>query len=416
MFPGGKMNTMKILYIHQYFKIPEEGGCIRSYYLAKGLVDHGHEVEMITAHNGKKYAKRQVAGINVHYLPVFYDNRLNFSGRIFSFLKFSFQAIRIAGRLRNIDVCYAMSTPLTVGVIALYLKKKYRIPYYFEVGDLWPEAPVQMGVIRNYVVKEALYGFERKVYREADKLVALSPDIGNAMLKVSGKSHVTIIPNMADCDFFTPAIRDPALESRYAVRNRFVITYFGAIGRANHLEYLIAAAAACQAEGLAVFFLVIGQGSELNRIRQLSKEQSLSNITFLPHQNKEHLRSLLSITDAVYISYASIPVLQTGSPNKFFDGLAAGKAIITNTEGWIKDLITSHACGFYYDPGCPGRLVEKLRPYLQGPALLLKHQKNARELGQQYFSRELQVQKLLKVFDNGYKMKVRGAQVYTLTA
>ena len=78
---------MKILYIHQYFKTPEEGGSIRSYYLAKGLVDAGHEVTMLTAHNNFRGVKA-IDGIKVHYLPVQYDNKLGFIQRIIAFWQF----------------------------------------------------------------------------------------------------------------------------------------------------------------------------------------------------------------------------------------------------------------------------------------------------------------------------------------
>ncbi|HTF80228.1 MAG TPA: glycosyltransferase, partial [Cytophagales bacterium] len=140
---------MKVVYLHQYFKTPQEGGAVRSYYLAKSLVDDGNEVEMITAHNAKEYEFKVVDGIRVHYLPVYYHNRLGFVGRVISFLKFMYMAYHKVTSIRNVDLCYATSTPLSIGWVALRLKSKHNIPYYFEVRDLWPEAPVQMGVLTN---------------------------------------------------------------------------------------------------------------------------------------------------------------------------------------------------------------------------------------------------------------------------
>ena len=74
---------MKILYVHQYFKTPQEGGAIRSYYLSKCLVDNGFEVELITAHNEQGYRKVEIDGVIVHYLPVYYSNDLGFFKRIY---------------------------------------------------------------------------------------------------------------------------------------------------------------------------------------------------------------------------------------------------------------------------------------------------------------------------------------------
>ena len=139
---------MRILYIHQYFKTPEEGGSIRSYYLAKGLVDAGHEVTMVTAHNGP-YEVKKIDGVAVHYLPVPYDNSFGFAQRLWSFWSFVKLAKKEAKSLPKQDLAYVMTTPLTTGFIATYLKKELNLSYYFEVGDLWPEAPIQMGVIKN---------------------------------------------------------------------------------------------------------------------------------------------------------------------------------------------------------------------------------------------------------------------------
>ena len=405
---------MKILYIHQYFKTPEEGGVVRSYYLAKGLVAHGYEVEMITAHNQKKYKKVVRDGITIHYLPVFYDNKLGFIKRVYAFLKFVRLARKKATEIKNVDICYAMSTPLTVGMIALWIKKRLGIPYYFEVGDLWPEAPIQMGAIKNRFLKKGLYDFEKKVYQEADKLIALSPSIRNSMEKTAPGKQTFIIPNMSDCSFFDMEIKHKELEEKFNVENKFVITYFGAVGKANHLEFLVNAAEKCL--DLRVRFLVMGYGSELNRIKKLAAQKNIQNLTFLPYGNKENLREVLNITDAVYVSYADVPVLETGSPNKYFDALASGKLIIQNFGGWLKEITETNNCGFYTNPHKPNELIEKLQPILEDKKLLLHQQKNARSVAKSYFSKALQVQKLLKIFDNEYQMKVSDSQVYILTA
>ena len=153
---------MKIIYIHQYFKSPKEGGAIRSYYLAKAFTEAGCKVEMITAHNSKYYLKKNIDGISVHYIPVFYDNSFGFYKRIYAFSKFLFLTLRYSGKIKA-DYCYATSTPLSVGIIALWLKFKHKIPYYFEVRDLWPEAPIALGFLKSpWLIKAARF-LEKKI-------------------------------------------------------------------------------------------------------------------------------------------------------------------------------------------------------------------------------------------------------------
>ncbi len=400
---------MKILYVHQYFKTPEEGGSIRSYYLAKGLVDAGHEVTMLTAHQEKETFK-EVDGIKVHYLPVSYDNKFRFLRRIWSFLKFVRLAKRTVAKKHDYDLAYVMTTPLTTGFIATHLKKTYNIPYYFEVGDLWPEAPIQMGVIKNQFLKQWLYNLEKRFYFEADKVIALSPSIRNYIEKVSPNTRVHVIPNMADCSFFDADLR----VGDYSNRNNFRITYCGAIGKANHLEFLLEAAKVVKEECLPVHFSIIGYGSEASRLKH--QYRKLWNVTFYEHTSKEGVKQVLEESDAVYVSFKDVKVLNTGSPNKFFDSLAAGKLTILNFGGWLKNIVERNKCGFYHNPNSPQDFVRKLKVFLANADLLQKYQRNGRKLAELYYDRDIQITKLLKILNNEYKFEVNESEVYILTA
>ncbi|MEP0985970.1 glycosyltransferase family 4 protein [Ekhidna sp.] len=395
--------------MHQYFKTPEEGGSIRSYYLAKGLVEAGHEVTMITAHNSP-YEVKKIDGFKVHYLPVPYDNSFTFLKRIWAFWKFVRLAKKEAMGLSRQDLAYVMTTPLTTGFIATYLKKQLNLSYYFEVGDLWPEAPIQIGAIRNKWVKKWLYGLEKKFYFEAEKVIALSPAIRNYIERVSPNTKVYVIPNMADCSFF---------EAEYSVgdfseKNQFQITYCGALGKANHLEYFLDAARQSREAQLPVQFNIIGYGSELKRLRSLARR--LKNVTFYPHSSKQCVKNLLAKSDAVYVSFKDVKVLSTGSPNKFFDSLAAGKLTIINFEGWIRNVITKNKCGFYHNPYSTTAFVRKLKVFLAAPELLAKYQRNGRKLAELYYDKDKQITKLLKILNNEYKFEVTDSEVYILTA
>lgn len=400
---------MKILYVHQYFKTPDEGGSIRSYYLAKGLVEAGHQVTMITSHN-YAYEVRNVDGISVHYLPVRYDNSFGFVDRIFAFAKFVRLARKEALRLPKQDLAYVMTTPLTTGFIATYLKKKIALSYYFEVGDLWPEAPIKMGVIKNRFLKQWLYTLEKRFYFEADKVIALSPAIRNYIEKVSPNTKVHVIPNMSDCEFF---------EGEYSIgdfseKNKFQVTYCGAIGKANHLEFLLEVAKRSDREQLPIHYNIIGYGSELKRLRNASRRSQ--NITFYPHSGKKCVKNILDRSDAVYVSFKDVDVLGTGSPNKFFDSLASGKLTIINFNGWIKNILKKNKCGFYHNPHAPEDFIRKIRVFLDSPELLSKYQRNGRKLAELYYDREKQVTKLLKILNNEYKFEVNESEVYILTA
>ncbi len=388
---------MRVVIIHQYFKTPQEGGAIRSYYLAKGLLQYGHEVEVITAHN-EKAADQSIEGINVHYLPVYYDNKLGVLSRITAFLKFVVLASRKAVKLPKADVNYVISTPLSIGLIALFLRSFRKTPYIFEIGDLWPEAPIQLGYVKNTILKKTLYWFEKQVYHNAKNIVAMSPDIERYVLKTQPAEKVIMIPNMADCDYFFPVEKPIGIAQKYGVEGKFVISYVGAAGRANHLEYLVEAAKVCNSKFPQVQFLVASAGRELLRIKRIIEKYNLTNISFIDYLDREGVKELLSVTDAVYVSFANVPILSSGSPNKLFDGLAAGKLVITNFEGWTKNVLEENQCGFSYNAEKPEELVMKLSPYLENKERLLSAKKNARALGEKSYSRDKLIEEWVGLF------------------
>ncbi|KYG83485.1 glycosyltransferase family 4 protein [Roseivirga echinicomitans] len=392
---------MKILYIHQYFKTPQEGGAIRSYYLAKGLVDQGFEVEMITSHNEGIYQKTVIDGITVHYLPVYYSNDLGFLKRIYSFYSFQKKSKQLISKENlSFDLAYLTSTPLTVGLVGLWLKKRLNKPYIFEVRDLWPTAPIQIGAIKSRWLKKWLYGLEKEIYKRAEKIIALSPGMEDWIREVVPEKEVHMIPNMADCEFFSKELKDPKLTSFYNVNNAFVITYLGSIGITNHLEFLLEAAEKCLKMGLNIKFKIVGEGAKLHQVKLEAYLKKLKNVEFYGHQNKEGVRRILNVTDATYVSFANFPVLSTNSPNKMFDSLAAGKLTIVNSLGWTKDLVEENKCGFYTNPEDANDFIQKITPFIEQKDKLDTYKNNARIVAEKLYSKRLQVQKLIAVLES----------------
>jgi glycosyltransferase involved in cell wall biosynthesis len=386
---------MKIIYLHQYFKTPEEGGAIRSWHLAGALAKAGHEVELLTAHNKNIYEEKMINGFRVHYLPVPYKNNFSFFKRILSFLRFAKLAYRKAKEFRDADLCYASSTPLTVGLAALKIKERLGIPFYFEVRDLWPEAPIQIDVIRNYFVKSYLYHLEKRIYQHAEKIVALSPGIREGILKVVSGKEVMMIPNMSDCSFFAMEEKSDKLRIKYVIaRDKFVISYLGSLGKANRLEFFLDLAGASAKNNLSITFIIAGEGSQSEFLKATVLLQKLNNVIFIEQGGKNLIKEILNISDATYTSFDTKPILETNSPNKFFDSLAAGKLTIVNTKGWLKDLVENNECGLYADPLNPSDFIKKLEPFLTDKNILRSYQQNGRALAEKEFS----VEKLARKF------------------
>ena len=380
---------MHILYVDQHFKTPEEGGAIRSYYLAKGLVDAGHRVTLISGYAGMKYKRVFIDGIHVHYLPVPYRSRMSRLGRLRAVLRFVWLVCQRAGQFRDADVCYITITQPPVGLIGLYLQRKLATSFYAEVRGL-PADPALLA-------SQSLYAqLNRQIYQKAKALVALSPSVEQHLRQVAPGQSVYLLPNVADCQFFSRSERSGYHERQFGVTGKFVVTYFGSLEPENHLDDFIEAAQSCQQQQLKeVLFLLVGEGGEQERLQASAQQRFLDNIQFLPHQNKYGLLSVLNITDAVYVSPADHPALPSSSPTEFFEALAAGKLCITNRRGWIADLIEENHCGFYASPERSPEFVSQLAPFVSDRERLSVCQANARTLGERQFEREKQVDTLL---------------------
>lgn len=407
---------MRIIYIHQYFKTPEEGGAVRSYHLAKGLADAGHEVELITGGNQKYYDQRRIDGFKVHYLPVGYDQKFGFLKRVSSFLSFVKQTKKLLPKLVRPDILYISSTPLTTGLIGLWAKRKLALPYIFEVRDLWPEAPIQVGAIRNPLLKKYLISLEARIYRNALSLVALSPGIAEHIRKVAPDRAVSLIPNFSDLDCFFPQDKNENLLRKYELKSTLTIAYTGALGQVNAVEELLDLAETAQNRQKPWQFLIMGSGSHEGKLRELAAQKNLNNVRFIPFGSKEKVNEVLSLADLAWISFAHLPVLKTNSPNKFFDALAAGKAILVNHKGWVFQLVKQYGLGFSCLPGKMESTFEELERLESNPKALLQMQQNSRALAEKHFSKEHAVTRLKEIIDPGKNPTGSQDAVYILTA
>ena len=389
---------MKVLILHQHFNKPEIGGPLRSYYLAKALINAGIEVSVITAGKQREYQRENYKGLELHSLPVAYDNRFGFYKRGFSFISFAMRAVTVAAQIPHVDYVYAMSVPLTVGQSALWIQRRQKIPFFFEVGDLWPDAPVEMGFIQNPLLKRSLYLLERQIYHKAKRVVALSDPIRDRIMLKTQQKNVEVVPNMSDTSFFQVEQKDPRIEQKYAVENKFVVSYIGALGFANGLDYLLECARASAKAGLPIQFIICGDGAEESHLKSAIAMLSLTNVKLVGFANRDGVKELMNITDLVFVSYKPFPILETGSPNKYFDGLACGKPIVTNFKGWISDEISREKCGVPLDPQLPQSFVREITPLLSNKSEYETMSRNARALAEKKYSREILGRKFVSLF------------------
>jgi len=350
---------VKVLYIHQYFNTPEDGGGTRSYEFAKKLVKLGHKVTMITSSNEANNIKKIIEGINVVYLKVSYSNHMSFKRRLLSFILFGIKAILVGIKIKNCDLVFATSTPLTIAIPGILLSFIKRIPMVFEVRDLWPEVPIQMGVIKNKLLIKILRCFERFTYKYSKHIIVLSPGMEKGVIDAGiEKDKVTMIPNFCNIDFFKPGESNKELLRELGGIDEPIISYAGAISYANNVELIIDTAEKLQKKGQKVLFVIAGDGSLKQELENKSKKLGLKNVLFLGKINKYEVLILYRKSLATLVLFKKLPVLTTNSPNKFFDAISTGKPVITNMNGWVGSLIEKYNIGFSIDPDDANSLMK----------------------------------------------------------
>ena len=402
---------MHILYLHQYFTTRSGVGGTRSYEFARFFVRQGHQVTIVTAADHQQpwssgwWRQSTVDGINVievraGYADYHRGTAIGYGQRIIAFILFALVSLLVVLRVKRPDVVFATSTPLTIGIPGMLASRWHRVPLVFEVRDLWPEAPIQMGALRHPLLILAARWLERAIYRYSYHIIALSPGMRQGVIDAGiSPTKVSVIPNAADLDLFHPQ-RDGRLWREQLGEPPFLVLYFGTMGEANDLGQVIEAAHILQQQGQSdILIALAGQGRQRPWLEEQSRRYSLNNVRFIDPLPKTEIADLVAAADVCLTIFKAVPVLATCSPNKLFDTLAAGKPVIVNTPGWLRQLVTEHQCGRYARAGDPADLAAQIVFFRDHPTFTHQAGQNARLLAERCFDRQRLAAEVLRVLD-----------------
>ncbi len=319
--------------------------------------------------------------------------------RMLKFYEFARAAGQAGKGLVPPNVVFATHTPLTVGLAGMTLSRHFGVPFVFEVRDLWPEALINVGALHNPVATWWLRRMARRIYRDADHIIALSPGMKEGIVKAGvSEERVTVIPNASDLDLFQPDLDGSAARGRLGLGNRFAAIYFGAMGLANGLDYVIDAAKILADRGADHIVIVLhGSGGKKAELEALARDDGLTNVVFsdlVP--DKEEVARIVAGCDVCLTIYRAARE-QTWSPNKMFDALAAGKPVLINVAGWLGEIIENNECGVRLDPDRPEDLADALERLSREPAQCRRMGANARAVAERQFDRSLLAGRLEEV-------------------
>jgi glycosyltransferase involved in cell wall biosynthesis len=348
---------MRILYIHQFYASPRYGRAgTRSFDIARALVARSHQVVLYTSDaqlSDVPAAEQEAAevGFQLRVVHSAYTNNLGLRPRVMAFARFTVAASWEALR-GGYDMVYATSTPLSVGVPAILARILRRIPYVFEVRDLWPAVPVAAGVIREGgSIHRLAQRLERACYRWSEGVVALSEGMRTGVIGVDPGTRTIVVPNFARLGD-EPGER-PAWVNSLRDRHEMLLVYTGSFGWMNDLpSWLSLANRVADEVGAVVGWVFVGEGAARPEMIQRAGQCGLlDRVVHVRHAISPALvRGLLGVVDAGICSFRPVPAMEANSSNKFFDYLAAGLPIVMNYGGWQHELVMSHDVGVRVDP------------------------------------------------------------------
>lgn len=403
------MVRMHILLIHRAFAQPDQPGGTRHIELARELAGRGDHVTVVTSKvsyllsAGEGQAElpgRETleAGIEVIRCASGMGGR-SFASRLREMFGFMFQAFWAGFRHEPIDVVWATSPTLFQALAATLVAKLKRKPLLLEIRDMWPDALVDIGALKNPIAIRLARGLARWLYRQATVIVINSPGFRPQLLKEGapeGKIH--LVPNGVDTRMFLPEDRGEEGRARFGWTDRFVCLYSGAHGMANDLDTLLETAR--QLEPLPqVLIALMGDGPEKKRLQAKAQEMGLRNIEFIPAQPKKAMADMLAASDCCIAHLVPSKMQAMVYPNKVFDYMAAGRPTVLGIGGVIREVIEAAGGGLPVAPGDAPGLAAAIRTLAEDPQLGRKMGMDARRYVEEHFQRATLAQSLFTALD-----------------
>lgn len=382
---------MHIAIFYQYYNNPDNAATARHYTFLQRWAQR-HTVTLITTRTW--YDQRITrsfewvpANVNLVMLDVPYENRMGRWQRLRAFQGYATGAWWAGLRMPRPDVVFGTSTPLTAAWVADRVARWHRVPWVFEVRDLWPDFPIQMGAVRSRWLRQRLYALEQRLYRSAAHLIPLSPDMQAHLVRQSiPPEKLTVLVNGTDFPLLDaiPDAEVMALRQTHGLTGKHVVLYGGTFGRANDIPTLLAAAERLR-DREDLRFVLAGQGFFAEAVTAAA--QRLPNLVALPPQPRPRMLAWCRLADLALVPFIDLPVLAANSPAKLFDSLGAGTPVIVTNDGWTRQLVEAHRCGWYVPASDPTSLAHRIEQVLHNPAPLAEAGRNGARLARQQFDR-----------------------------
>ena len=404
---------MKVLLLHQYFLEENDSGGSRWNEIAKVWTAAGHDVVVLAGmihangsekrpeYKGKYFVKKTQGKVFVWRCHVSESYNKSFSGRLWGYFSFMFSAMW-AGLFKakgKFGVVVVTSPPLFVGFSGYIISVFKRIPLVFEVRDLWPESAIDTGVLTNRFIIKTSFWFEKFIYKKAKLINVLTPAFLKTLLTIKKvpEEKLIMIPNAADFNLSEQLLQQFDRENFRRQMNldgKFVITYVGAHGVANHLQQVLEAGK--ELEDTSVLFLLIGQGMEKEKLKKMALNMNVKNVRFIDSVPKQEVFKYILASEMGASVLKKADAFKTVYSNKTFDYMSCKKPVLMAIDGVSRQLVEDAQCGVYVEPENVEDYNIKIREYLHDFERLKEEGNNGYNYAKEHFDRDVLAKKYIK--------------------
>ena len=365
---------MRILMLTQWFD-PEP--TFKGLQFALALQARGHSVQVLTGFpnypGGKVYPgyrihlwqREAMHGIPVLRVFLYPSHSRSAIGRALNYLGFALSASVLGTLLvKPADVAYVYHPPATVGLPALAFKYLRRIPFVYDVQDLWPDTLTATGMVNASLALGLLGRWCQLVYRAADRIAVLSPGFQQRLAERGVRADkIRVIYNWTHA--IPPAAPDATLANSLA--GRFVVLFAGNLGAAQGLDTVLDAAKLARDRHPEVCFAFAGSGVEEPRLRQRAVAEGLANVVFLGRRPQEAMGGVYAWASALLVHLRDDPLFAITIPSKTQTYLAIGKPILMGGRGDAADLVRAAGAGIVFAPEQAAALAQAVDKLLAMP-------------------------------------------------
>jgi glycosyltransferase involved in cell wall biosynthesis len=354
--------------------------------MSREWVRSGHKVTVITGFpqypTGVKRPedrwvltrRERVDGVDVVRTYVWATPNAGVAKRMTSHASFMMSAMLLGGprvAFDRPDVVIATSPQLLCAISGYCVARALRVPYVFEVRDLWPESITAVGAMGDNAVVRGLKSVAAFLYRHSDRLVTVGDGYKRQIVERYGipDDKIGVVTNGICTELFAPGTDRDAVRQEFGWQDRFVILYAGALGMAHGIDSVLEAARQLQSEE-RILFAIVGEGAEKANLQRQAKEQDLRNVQFLDQQPRHKMPGLYAACDLGLVTLRRLPLFQDVLPSKIFEYLAMERAIVIGVDGEARKLVEAAGAGVFVTPEDVPMMVQTVRALFRaGPEL-----------------------------------------------